>query len=104
MSRSLKDQYASTPLYGSNAAAVEALYEKYLDDPEGVPAAWRDYFETLGAPGTEIAHSAIREDLLEEARRGRRRRTRVRGKAAKAKLPSGVKQAPIGSRSSSSTV
>ena len=33
MSRSLKDQYASTPLYGSNAAAVEALYEQYLEDP-----------------------------------------------------------------------
>ncbi|NIV16915.1 MAG: 2-oxoglutarate dehydrogenase E1 component [Woeseiaceae bacterium] len=95
MSRSLKDQYASTPLYGSNAAAVEALYEQYLEDPARVPAAWRDYFDTLGAPDTEIAHSAIREDLLEEARKGRRRRTRVRAGGARAKLPSGEKQAAV---------
>ena len=37
MSNSLKDQYASTPLFGGNATAVEALYEEYLGDPESVP-------------------------------------------------------------------
>jgi len=33
MGSSLKDQYASTPLFGSNASAVEAMYEQYLNDP-----------------------------------------------------------------------
>ena len=75
MSDSLEEQYSSTPLYGSNANAVEALYEKFLSDPASVPAAWADYFETLGADDTEIAHSAIREELLQ----GARSRSRVRG-------------------------
>jgi len=38
-----------TPLYGGNAAYLEEfLYEKYLNDPASVPAAWRAYFEQLG--------------------------------------------------------
>jgi len=74
MGSSLKDQYASTPLFGSNASAVEAMYEQYLDDPKSVPAGWREYFESLGDPETEIAHSTIREDLLESARDGGRPR------------------------------
>ena len=74
MGSSLKDQYASTPLFGSNASAVEALYEHYLSDPGSVPAVWREYFESLGDPHTEIAHSGIREELLEAARDGGRTR------------------------------
>ena len=66
---SLKDQYASTPLFGGNATAVEALYEQFLGDPQSVPERWRDYFEALGDPGTEIAHSEIRADLLKGARK-----------------------------------
>ena len=64
MSHSLKEQYASSPLFGGNAAAVEGLYEKYLDDPASVAGAWRDYFDTLGDADTEIAHSEIRAELL----------------------------------------
>jgi len=74
MGSSLKDQYASTPLFGSNASAVESLYEQYLGDPGSVPAVWREYFESLGDPDTEIAHSAIREELLAAARDGGRAR------------------------------
>jgi 2-oxoglutarate dehydrogenase E1 component len=95
MSDSLKEQYASTPLYGSNASAVEALYEQYLDDPSAVPAAWRDYFETLGAPDTEIAHSDIRAELLREAGDGGRRKTRVAAPGGAAAAPAGVKQAAV---------
>ena len=72
MGSSLKEQYASTPLFGSNASAVEAMYEQYLNDPGSVPAAWQAYFESLGDPHTEVAHSTIREELLETARKGRR--------------------------------
>jgi 2-oxoglutarate dehydrogenase E1 component len=74
MGSSLKDQYAETPLFGSNASAVESLYEQYLADPESVPAAWRAYFESFGDSQNEIAHSRIREDLLESARDGGRPR------------------------------
>ena len=45
MSNTLKEKYASTPLFGGNAAAVEGLYEQYLGDASAVPAAWRDYFD-----------------------------------------------------------
>ncbi len=74
MGSSLKDQYASTPLYGSNASAVEAMYEQYLGNPKSVPTGWREYFESLGDPDTEVAHSTIRADLLESARDGGRPR------------------------------
>ena len=95
MSDSLKEQYASTPLFGGNASAVEALYEQFLQDPGSVPAAWRDYFDTLGAPETEVAHSAIRENLVKEARSGGRHKTRVRASGSQLAVSSGEKQAAI---------
>ena len=95
MSDSLKEQYASTPLYGSNANAVEALYEQYLQDATSVPAAWQDYFATLEAPETEIAHSAIRAELIEEARHGGRRKTRTRARGSRSKVSNGEKQAAV---------
>ena len=52
MSNSLKEQYASSPLYGSNAAAVEALYEQFIRNPDSVPEGWRRYFRTLGSDQT----------------------------------------------------
>ena len=94
MGSSLKDRYATTPLYGSNAAAVEAMYEKYLRDPGSIPSAWRGYFESLGDPGTEVAHSSIREDLLDAARDGGRARAlKATGRGAPAS--SAQKQAAV---------
>ena len=72
MSNSLKEQLASTPLFGSNANAVELLYEKYLEQPDSVSAEWRQYFDTFGGNDDEIAHTPIRESLLHEAREGRK--------------------------------
>jgi 2-oxoglutarate dehydrogenase E1 component len=66
MSHSLKDQLASTPLFGGNASAVELLYEQYLERPDLVTQEWRDYFAAMGDPDAEIAHSVIREQLLRE--------------------------------------
>jgi 2-oxoglutarate dehydrogenase E1 component len=94
MGSSLKDQYASTPLFGSNASAVEALYEHYLSDPASVPAVWREYFESLGDPHTEIAHSGIREELLEAARDGGRAR-QLRPMGRKTAGSSAQKQAAV---------
>ena len=95
MTESLKEQYASTPLYGSNAAAVEAMYEQYLEDRDSVPAAWRDYFDTLDAPDTEVAHSAIREELRDSARNGGRRTTRVATGRTGQRTGTGAKQAAV---------
>ena len=69
MSNSLKEQYATSPLYGSNAAAVEALYERYIEDPDSVPEGWRRYFRTLGADQTEVLHSPNRPTLSAAAGR-----------------------------------
>ena len=73
MSNSLKDQYLSTPLFGSNAPAVEALYEQFLDDPDQIPEGWQRYFRTLGEAdnGREVAHSPIRRRLRDQANKGR---------------------------------
>jgi len=58
-----------TPLYGGNAAYLEELYERYLRDPEGVPEAWRGYFEAL-APRSpaEQPHGPLRLELAARAR------------------------------------
>ena len=75
MGNYLKEQLASTPLFGGNASAVEQLYEQYLDNPDSVQGGWREYFEAMGDPDAEVVHSAIREELLLEARQGRKRGT-----------------------------
>jgi 2-oxoglutarate dehydrogenase E1 component len=53
----------SSHLAGNNLAYVESLYESYLDDPNQVPAEWRDFFEKLprveGQVKGDIPHSAI---------------------------------------------
>ena len=72
MSKSLKEQMASTPLFGANASAIEVLYEQYLSQPDSVSPGWREYFMSLGADSAEIQHSAIREKLLKEAQNGRK--------------------------------
>ncbi len=94
MSDSLKEQLASTPLFGANANAVERMYELYLDDPSKVPDGWRDYFDTMGDPEAEVVHSKIRENLLEEARSGRRSGT-VTTRSAGKPATSGEKQAAV---------
>jgi len=94
MGSSLKDQYATTPLFGSNASAVEALYEQYLADSAAVPAAWREYFESLGDPQNEVAHSRIREELLASARDGGRTR-QLRPGSRKLAASSAEKQAAV---------
>ena len=94
MSNSLKEQLASTPLFGSNASAVEGLYEQYLDDPAAVPSVWREYFESMGDPDAEVVHSKIREELLAEARTGPRT-VGATGRVSRKPATSGEKQAAV---------
>ena len=70
MSQSLADQIATTALSGGNAGYLEDLYEQYLEDPNSVAPAWRQYFSDLkGGAGSETAHSAIRERLVARLQR-----------------------------------
>lgn len=94
MSHSLKEQLASTPLFGANASAVESLYEQYLEQPQSIPEGWREYFESMGDSATEIAHSSIRDQLRRESRAGRKAGLVVTRSAAKT-ATSGEKQAAV---------
>ena len=74
MSKALQEQYRATPLSGTNAATIEALYERFLRDSQSVPETWRDFFSALtqGGPDTvEPDHSAIVERLKQRAREPR---------------------------------
>jgi 2-oxoglutarate dehydrogenase E1 component len=60
MPPSLPELLASTPLSGANATYVEALYERYLQNPESIDPAWRGYFDALSpVAAPEQAHSTI---------------------------------------------
>ncbi|WP_405238870.1 2-oxoglutarate dehydrogenase E1 component [Lentisalinibacter orientalis] len=68
MSQSLKEQYASSPLFGSNASAVEALYEQFLDDPDSVPERWRRFFGDIAPDADgEVPHGPIRDAFRERS-------------------------------------
>ena len=94
MSTSLKDRYISSPLYGSNAPAVEAMYEQYLKNPDSVSDGWRSYFRTLGDVQAEIAHEPIRQRLIEKTRTARTNGKDVATGSA-ARLVAGEKQAAV---------
>jgi 2-oxoglutarate dehydrogenase E1 component len=53
MSQSLRQIYASSPLFGGNAAYVEDLYASWVRDPASVPARWRQFFAEQ-APGDAL--------------------------------------------------
>jgi 2-oxoglutarate dehydrogenase E1 component len=68
MTDSLEARHRSTPLYGGNAAYLEALYEAFLADPDDVPPEWREHFERLaGHRAGETAHGPVRERLVRRA-------------------------------------
>ncbi|MDX1403791.1 MAG: 2-oxoglutarate dehydrogenase E1 component [Woeseiaceae bacterium] len=94
MSKSLQDQYATSPLYGSNAPVVEAMYEQYIKNPDAVPLGWRRYFASLDNGQPEVAHEPIRQRLVEKTRyaRGNGRATAV---ATGPSPPAGEKQAAV---------
>ncbi|MDH5254913.1 MAG: 2-oxoglutarate dehydrogenase E1 component, partial [Gammaproteobacteria bacterium] len=53
MSQSLRQIYASSPLFGGNAAYVEDMYASWVRDPASVPARWRQFFAEQ-APGEAL--------------------------------------------------
>ncbi len=54
-------------LAGYNAAYLEELYERYLDDPSSVSPEWRGYFDGLRRSGglqPEVSHAVIRAAFM----------------------------------------
>ena len=72
----LLDLLRSTSAYsGGNAAFIEALYERYLQDPASVDPAWRDHFDTLQRdtprPEADVPHEPVRANFARLARERR---------------------------------
>ncbi len=73
----LKDLLANSYLFGGNAPFVEELYEAYLNNPQSVPEAWREYFDRLQVlpaatadAGRDVAHAPIVEAFAQRAKQG----------------------------------
>src|SRR5579885_1656624 len=69
-----------TPLFGGNAAFLDALYEQYLRDPASVEEKWRLYFD--GLPGSKSAESAQGPIVAALAQRARQPRLIICGPSA----------------------
>jgi 2-oxoglutarate dehydrogenase E1 component len=70
MPQSLSELLAGTPLSGANATYVEALYERYLQDPASLDPAWRSYFDALPASGRpERPHSPVIAEVAARTQR-----------------------------------
>ena len=73
----MEEFLANSHLFGGNAPFVEQLYEDWLENPQSVPAQWRDYFERLqllpapaGKPVRDVAHAPIVESFAQRAKQG----------------------------------
>jgi 2-oxoglutarate dehydrogenase E1 component len=72
----MKEFLGNSYLFGGNAPFVEQLYETWLEDPQSVPAQWREYFEQLqrmpGSGGTvrDVAHAPVVEAFAQRAKAG----------------------------------
>lgn len=95
MSNSLKEQYVTTPLFGSNAAAIETLYEQYLENPDSVAAGWRDYFRGIADGGRDTPHSPIRQRLALDARGGKRSGVGTAARSGTLDIDASQKQAAV---------
>lgn len=62
----LQTLWATSPLASLNAAYLEQLYEDYLQHPDNIPVAWREYFAALpqvNGQEAEISHADIRSQF-----------------------------------------
>lgn len=53
MSPSLRELYESSPFSSAQAPYLEALFERFVDDPASVATEWRAFFERLGTGATD---------------------------------------------------
>ena len=90
----MKEKLESSPLYSANAPFVEGLYEDYLNDPESVSVAWREYFAQLR--GATPAQGERRRSEVREAFARRARRAQPRGEPISAPLSSSDADKQVG--------
>ena len=69
-----REMLGSSYLFGANAPFIEALYDRYLEDPDAVEPRWRTYFDELqklddGA--RDVSHAPIQEHFAQLARQRR---------------------------------
>jgi 2-oxoglutarate dehydrogenase E1 component len=69
-----KPMLTATPLAAGNDAYVEAMYERYLAQPDSIDPKWRDYFASLGPTAQDVPHGPLVDEL---ARRAKARRGSV---------------------------
>ena len=87
MESQIKKFARNSHLSGGNADFVEALYERYLSDPDSVDRAWKRYFDGLGGDGAaEVPHSAVRRSIQIAAIAARRGLTAAPAPGGVAKL------------------
>ncbi|MGE0371055.1 MAG: 2-oxoglutarate dehydrogenase E1 component [Gammaproteobacteria bacterium] len=58
----MPDRVGISPLSASNAAYLDLLYERYLEDPAAVDPGWRHYFDALprvNGGGQDISHTEV---------------------------------------------
>ena len=63
---------ANSYLFGANAPFIEALYDRYLEDPDAVEPRWRTYFDELQRLDDgvrDVSHAAVQEHFAGLARR-----------------------------------
>ncbi|MDR9406381.1 MAG: 2-oxoglutarate dehydrogenase E1 component [Spiribacter sp.] len=81
MNGAFEQSLSQSYLNGANANFIEALYERYLDDPDSVEPRWRDYFRDLEAASPsaprDVSHTPIRQAFEQMAR------SSARGRAVK---------------------
>ncbi|WP_435950034.1 2-oxoglutarate dehydrogenase E1 component [Psychrobacter sp. DM8] len=61
------DGLVHSELAADNAYYIEALYERFLDDPNSVDSDWQDYFKQYQSPN-DAKHNAIQDQFLLLAR------------------------------------
>ena len=67
-----KPMLVATPLAAGNDAYVEAMYERFLAQPDTVDPQWRQFFAGLGRTGQDVAHGPLVAELAQRARLPRR--------------------------------
>ena len=71
----MKDDFATSYLFGANAPFIEEQYDLYLNDPDQVTPDWRAYFDALqktaGALTRDVSHTPIIEAFAARSRQPR---------------------------------
>jgi len=59
----MQEMFGNSYLFGANAPFIEELYDAYLENPESVDGAWRQYFDALQKTGNgpDVSHERVRE-------------------------------------------